>query len=129
MRFISLALCTLLLAPCAAIVRALAGQGGGMAKFLTPEERELYREQQMPAGEKRGITPDQRHALSQQMRQQWAAMSPADRQNLKAQLDAQWSALSPAQQQAIEQKVARHLARRQPQQQPQQPSQGLTMDE
>lgn len=108
------------------IAAALAGQGGGMSKYLTPEERELYREQQGPAGEKHGMTADQRHTLSQQMRQQWAAMSPGDKQNLKAQLNAQWSALSPAQQQAVEQKVARHLARRQPQAQPQ--SQGLTMD-
>ena len=129
MRPTILVLSVLVLASPLVAAPALAGQGGGMAKFLTPEERELYREQQMPAGEKRGITADQRHALSQQMRQQWAAMSPADRQTLKAQLDAQWSALSPAQQQAIEQKLARHLARRQPQQQPQQPSQGLTMDE
>jgi predicted Fe-S protein YdhL (DUF1289 family) len=126
MRPTILALSVLVLASPLATAPALAGQGGGMSKYLTPQERELYREQQGPSGEKRGMTSDQRHALSQQMRQQWAAMSPADKQNLKAQLDAQWSALSPAQQQAIEQKVARHLARRQPQAQPQ--SQGLTMD-
>jgi len=122
MRFVTLS--ALVLGTSMSFLPALAG--GGMAKFLTPEERELYREEQMPHG--RAVTPDQRQAVAAQMRQQWAAMSPADKQALKAQLDAAWSALTAAQQQAVEQRIARHVARRQPTgQQPQ--SQGLTMDE
>jgi hypothetical protein len=74
MRFITLS--ALVLGISMSFLPALAG--GGMAKFLTPEERELYRQQQMPHG--RAVTADQRQAVAAQMRQQWAAMSPADKQ-------------------------------------------------
>jgi hypothetical protein len=112
MKLTTLALSALVLAvPASAIAQQT---GGGMHGFFTPEQREMYMEQQKANGtDWASMTPDQRHAQFQAMRAKFDAMSDADKQKLKADMQAKFDSLTPDQKKAVEQKVAEHEQHRQ----------------
>ena len=107
MRIPTLIFCTAILAAGA----AFGAPGDGPRSFLTPEQREMYREQQ-PRGDWHQMSDDQRQAMREQMRAKWDAMSDQDKQRLRAELQAKWDSMSPAQKQALEQKIAEREQRR-----------------
>ena len=82
-----------------------------MHSFFTPEQREMYMEQQKANGtDWSTMTDDQRHAQMHAMRAKFDAMSDADKAKLKADMQAKFDSLSPAQKQAVEQKIAERHA-------------------
>ena len=111
MRLSTLTLAALILAAPASAF-AQDQQGGGMHGFFTPEQREMYMEQNKSA-DPSAMTPDQRHAQFQAMRAKFDAMSDADKTKLRADMQAKFDALTPDQKQAVEQKIAEHHAHRQ----------------
>jgi Spy/CpxP family protein refolding chaperone len=117
MRLSTLALSTLILAaPAAAFAQtpAPAAQGEAMHGFFTPEQREMYMEQQKANGtDWQSMSQDQRHAQMQAMRAKFEAMSDADKTKLRADMQAKFDALTPDQKQAVEQKIAERRAMRQ----------------
>jgi predicted Fe-S protein YdhL (DUF1289 family) len=108
MRFSILALSALILAAPAGAF-AQGHMGGGMHGFFTPEQREMYMEQNKV--DWRSMTPDQRHAQMQAMHAKFDGMSDADKAKLKADMQAKFDALTPDQKQAVEQKIAERHAR------------------
>ena len=105
MRLSTLVLSALILAaPGSAF--AQADHGGGMHGFFTPEQREMYMEQNKV--DFSSMTPDQRHAQFEAMRAKFDAMSDADKMKLRADMQAKYDALTPDQKQAVEQKIAEH---------------------
>jgi hypothetical protein len=81
-------------------------QGEGMHHFFTPEQREMYMEQNKV--DFASMTPDQRRAQFEAMRAKFDAMSDADKMKLRADMQAKYDALTPDQKQAVEQKIAEH---------------------
>jgi Spy/CpxP family protein refolding chaperone len=89
-------------------------QSEGMHSFFTPEQREMYMEQQKTDGaDWASMTPDQRHAQFHAMRAKFDAMSEADKTKLRADMQAKYDSLTPGQKQAVEQKIAERRARMQ----------------
>jgi hypothetical protein len=117
MRLSTLTLSALILAaPVGAFAQTPAAtQGGGMHSFFTPEQREMYMEQQHPNGgsDWSSLSQDQRHAQMQAMRAKFEAMSDADKTKLRADMQAKFDALTPDQKQAVEAKIADRRARMQ----------------
>ena len=116
MRLSTLTLTALILAiPVSAIAQtAPPAQAGGMHGFFTPEQREMYMEQQKANGtDMSTMTDDQRHAQFQAMRAKFDSMSDADKMKLRADMQAKYDALTPDQKKAVEDKIAEHRAMRQ----------------
>ena len=113
MRLSILARSALILAvPVSAFAQEPPAQGAsGMRQLFTPEQREMYMEQNK--ADFSSMTPDQRHAQFMAMRAKFDAMSDADKTKLRADMQAKYDALSPDQKQAVEQKIAERRARRQ----------------
>jgi predicted Fe-S protein YdhL (DUF1289 family) len=115
MRISTLILSALVLtAPVGAFAQA-DGQGsmhgGGMHGFFTPEQREMYMEQQKANGtDWKSMTDDQRHAQMQAMRAKFMSMSDAEKTQMRADMQARFDALSPDQKQAVEAKIAERHA-------------------
>jgi Spy/CpxP family protein refolding chaperone len=118
MRLSTLALSALILAvPVSAFAQTPAPastQGEGMHSFFTPEQREMFMEQQKTGGTDWSSMPaDQRHAQMQAMRAKFEAMSEADKTKLRADMQAKYDALTPDQKKAVEDKIAERRAMRQ----------------
>lgn len=112
MRLSTLALSALIFAlPASAIAQTPPPPGGGMHGFFTPEQREMYMEQNKV--DFASMTPDQRHAQFQAMRAKFDAMSDADKMKLRADMQAKFDALTPDQKKSVEDKIAQHRAMRQ----------------
>jgi predicted Fe-S protein YdhL (DUF1289 family) len=114
MRFSTLAFSTLILAiPATAFAQTPPpAQAEGMHSFFTPEQREMYMEQQKTSGtDWSSMTPDQRHAQMQAMRAKFDAMSDAEKTKLRADMQAKYDALTPDQKKAVEDKIAARRAR------------------
>jgi hypothetical protein len=109
MKLTTLALSALVLAmPASAF--AQDQHGGGMHGFFTPEQREMYMEQQKANGtDWSSMTPDQRHAQFQAMRAKFDAMSDADKQKMRSDMQAKFDSLTPDQKKAVEDKIAEHM--------------------
>jgi Spy/CpxP family protein refolding chaperone len=112
MRFSTLAFSALVLAAPAAVFAQTPPppQSQGMQGFFTPEQREMYMEQNKP--DFSSMTPDQRHSQFAAMRAKFDSMNDADKMKLRADMQAKYDALTPDQKQAVEQKIAEHRARR-----------------
>jgi Spy/CpxP family protein refolding chaperone len=114
MRISTLAFSALILAiPAAASAQTPppAMQGQGMHGFFTPEQREMYMEQQKASGtDWSTMSPDQRRAQFEAMRAKFGAMSDDDKMKLRADMQAKYDALTPDQKQAVEQKIAERHA-------------------
>lgn len=109
MRLSTLVFSALILAvPAAALAQTPppAAQSEGMHHFFTPEQREMYMEQNKV--DFSSMPPDQRHAQFEAMRAKFDAMSDADKMKLRADMQARYDALTPDQKQAVEQKIAEH---------------------
>jgi hypothetical protein len=114
MRLSTLALSALILAAPASAFAQADGHGGGMHGFFTPEQREMYMQQQKANGmDMSTMTDDQRRAQMQAMRAKFEGMSDADKMKLRADMQARYDAMTPDQKQAIEAKIAEHRAHRQ----------------
>ncbi len=114
MRLSTLALSVLILAAPGAAFAQADNHGGGMHGFFTPEQREMYMEQQKAGGtDWSTMTDDQRHAQMQAMRAKFESMSDADKTKLRADMQAKYDALTPDQKKAVEQKIAERHARMQ----------------
>jgi predicted Fe-S protein YdhL (DUF1289 family) len=113
MRLSTLALSALILAtPSAAFAQSSPPmQGGGMNAFFTPEQREMYIEQNKMTTDWSAMTPDQRHTQMQAMRAKFDAMSEADKTRLRTDMQAKFDSLTPDQKQAVEAKIAERHAR------------------
>jgi cytochrome c1 len=84
-----------------------------MHGFFTPEQREMYMEQQKANGtDWSSMTPDQRHAQFQAMRAKFDGMSDADKQKLRSDMQAKFDSLTPDQKKAVEDKIAEHMQHR-----------------
>src|ERR1700744_2884370 len=115
MRISTLTLSALiLLAPASAFAQTpppASTQGEGMHSFFTPEQREMYMEQQKASGtDWSTMSQDQRHAQMQAMRAKFEAMSDNDKMKLRADMQARYDALTPDQKQAVEAKIAQRHA-------------------
>jgi hypothetical protein len=80
------------------------GWHGSHSRFLTPEQRIMWRMQHRD--ETKSMSPEQRESYRQQLRQQFLSMTPAQKAQMRDQLQAQWNQLSPDRQQKIEQRLA-----------------------
>jgi hypothetical protein len=112
MKFSTLALSALVLAmPISAF--AQDDRGGGMHGFFTPEQREMYMEQQKANGTNwSSMSQDQRRAQFQAIRAKFDGMSDADKQKLRADMQAKFDSLTPDQKKAVEDKIAQHMQHR-----------------
>ena len=80
------------------------GQGGKLARLLTPEQRAMF---MLDAREQlKGMTRDQRQAWRKDQLQKIAAMSPAQRQAFQSGLQARWDVLPLDRKNRIEQRLA-----------------------
>ncbi len=80
------------------------GRGGGLAGFLTPQQRMMF--QLQARDQLRDMTPAQRQAFRREQLQKFIAMSAGERQKFKSDLQAGWDALPPAQKARIEARMA-----------------------
>ena len=115
MRLSTLAFSALILAiPATAFAQTpppASTQGEGMHSFFTPEQREMYMEQQKANGtDWSTMTDDQRHAQMHAMRAKFEAMSDGDKTKLRAEMQAKYDALTPDQKKAVEDKIAQRHA-------------------